>query len=87
MENIIREKLTIALNPQMLEIVDESHKHAGHAGARPGESTHFHIKIISKAFEPLSRLERYRVVHDILKTELDTQIHALSLNLRSPKEV
>ncbi|MCE3231446.1 MAG: bolA-like family protein [Alphaproteobacteria bacterium] len=86
MQNIIREKLTKALDPQVLEIVDESLKHAGHAGARPGGNTHFHIKAVSKVFEPLSRLERHRKVHELLKGELNTQIHALSLDLRSPQE-
>ena len=86
MENIIREKLTKALTPQALEITDESLQHAGHAGARPGESTHFHIKLTAQAFESLSRLERHRVVYEILKAELNGQIHALSLDLQSPKE-
>lgn len=88
---MIREKLTRAFSPHVLEIVDESLKHAGHAGARPKGSqegsTHFHIKIVSKAFETLPRIERYRMVHEVLKTEMDDQIHALSLNLRSPQEV
>lgn len=91
MENIIRTKLTAALNPLLLEIVDESHKHAGHAGARAMGpqvgNTHFNIKIVSRVFAPMSRLERHRFVHEILKTELDGQIHALSLTLRSPKEI
>ena len=78
MENNIRSKLTTALNPLVLEIEDESHKHAGHAGARPGESTHFHIQIVSDVFTPLSRVERYRLVHDILKEELTGPIHAQS---------
>jgi len=86
MENIIQEKLRITLTPLSLEIVDESHKHAGHAGARPGGNTHFHIRIVSEAFTPLSRVERHRLVHDVLKEELETTIHALSLNLKSPKE-
>ena len=85
MENIIREKLTKALNPETLEIADESLKHAGHVGARPEGKSHFHITVVSKAFEPLSRLERHRVIYEILKEELDGQIHALSLTLQSPK--
>lgn len=91
MENIIREKLTRAFSPHVLEIVDESLKHAGHAGARTKGSqqgsTHFHIKIVSKAFEALPRVERYRMVHEVLKTEMNDQIHALSLTLRSPQEI
>lgn len=86
MENIIQNKLIAALNPLVLEIVDESHKHAGHAGARPGGNSHFAVKIVSKAFAPLSRLERHRLVHDILQEELNGKIHALSLILLTPEE-
>lgn len=87
MENELHKKLTTALKPDVLEISDESSKHAGHAGARPGQSTHFHMRIISEAFVNLSRLERYRLVHHILKGELEDQIHALSLTLLSPYEI
>jgi len=91
MENILRTKLTTALSPLILEIEDESHKHASHAGAKPwvehGQSTHFHIKIVSALFTPLTRLERYRMVHDILKEELAGPIHALSLNLQTPEDI
>lgn len=87
MENIIRNKLTAALNPLVLEIVDESHKHAGHVGAREGGNSHFHVKIVSTAFAPLSRLERHRFVHEVLKDELNDQIHALSLILLAPEEL
>ena len=86
MKDIIRQKLMAEFHPTVLEIVDESHKHAGHAGARPGGNTHFHIHIISDAFTPLSRVERHRLVHDILNRELESTIHALSLKLQSPKE-
>lgn len=91
MENTLRTKLTEALSPLILEIEDESHKHAGHAGAKPwrdhGQSTHFHIKIVSPSFTSLTRLERYRMVHDILKEELAGPIHALSLTLQAPEEI
>lgn len=87
MENILRNKLTEALKPIVLEIVDESHKHAGHAGARPGGKTHFHLKIVSEAFTSQSRIQRHRLVHEILKAELEDSIHALSLNLRSPEDI
>jgi BolA protein len=87
MKDVIHKKLISALKPTTLEIVDESAKHAGHAGARPGGNTHFYISIVAEAFTPLSRVERHRLVHDILKAELEDSIHALSLNLRSPKEI
>jgi BolA protein len=86
MINIIRLKLTAALEPLTLDIVDESHKHAGHAGARPEGNSHFHLRIVSAAFTPLSRVERHRLVHDLLKEELEGPIHALSLTLQSPEE-
>jgi BolA protein len=87
MENMIRHKLTAALSPIVLEIIDESRLHAGHAGARPGGNSHFKIHIVSQAFTPMTRLERHRLVHTLLKEELEGSLHALSLTLRSPKEI
>lgn len=87
MEIIIRNKLMEGLNPLLLEIVDESHKHTGHAGARPGGNSHFKIKIISNTFTPLTRLERHRLVHKLLEIELADKIHALSLILLAPEEI
>lgn len=88
MQDIIQEKLIKALNPQVLEIVDKSLDHAGHAGvsSKGGSGTHFHVKIVSREFEPLLRIERHRLVHEILKAEIG-QIHALSLNLQSPRDI
>ena len=86
METIIHKKLTDALNPLLLEILDESHKHAGHAGARLGGNSHFKVTIISGAFTSLPLIARHRLVHSILEDELKGQIHALSLTLRSPEE-
>ncbi len=80
----IKEKLTESFNPSHLEVIDESHKHAGHAGARAhaqehgsGES-HFHVTIKAPIFENMSRLERHRAVLDILSEEMKT-VHALKL--------
>jgi BolA protein len=86
MAHRIREKLTAALNPERLEIVDESHRHAGHAGARPGGETHFRVEVIATAFQGKSRLERQRLVYAALKDEMSQQIHALSLITRAPGE-
>jgi len=85
-EHRIREKLTAALHPERLEIVDESDRHAGHAGARPGGETHFRVEIVAAAFEGKSRLERQRLIYALLKDEMSQKIHALSLVVRAPGE-
>ena len=82
----MRRKLADALQPTDLEIVDESARHAGHAGARPEGETHFRMRIVSPAFAGLSRIERQRRVHAILAEELRTRVHALSLDVRVPGE-
>ena len=82
----IRTKLEAAFSPQELVIEDESHRHAGHAGARPGGETHFRVAIVSAAFDGLGRVERQRRVHAVLAEELKAQVHALSLKLSTPGE-
>ena len=82
----MRRKLTEALAPTRLVIIDESHRHAGHAGARPEGETHFRIEIVSAAFAGLSRIERQRLVHGVLAPELAGRVHALSLATRTPEE-
>jgi BolA protein len=82
----IRHKLTDALAPSRLELSDESHRHAGHAGARPEGETHFTVEIVSDAFTGLSRLQRHRLVHDVLAEELAGPVHALSLKMLTPSE-
>ncbi len=84
----IKEKLTKSFNPFHLEVIDDSHKHAGHAGAAThaaehgaGES-HFRVIIVSDAFQSLSRLERHRAVMDVLSDEIP-RIHALQLDARA----
>ncbi len=83
----IRRKLTEALVPSRLVVCDDSHRHAGHAGARPEGETHFSVEIVSDAFAGLSRLERHRLVHDVLASELAGPVHALSLKMLTPSEV
>jgi BolA protein len=82
----IREKLSSAFNPIRLEVVDESQRHAGHAGARPGGETHFRVEIVAVAFRGMGRLERQRLVYAALSAEMSNQIHALSLVVRAPDE-
>ena len=79
-------KLTDAFKPARLDVVDESHLHAGHAGARPEGETHFRVEIVAAAFDGISRVERQRMVYRVLKDELGDRVHALALRARSPGE-
>ena len=83
----IRQKLSNALAPSDLVVEDESARHAGHAGARPGGETHFRVYIVSHAFNGLNRVARQRRVYDILAEELGTRIHALSIEAKTPNEI
>ena len=82
----IRQKLTERFSPTRLVVVDESHRHAGHAGARPGGETHFSVTITSAGFAGLGRVARQRLVYDALKAELAAGLHALSLVTLAPDE-
>ncbi|WP_428096661.1 BolA family protein [Candidatus Rariloculus sp.] len=81
----IRALLDAALAPTELEIIDESDKHAGHAGARDGKS-HFRVRIVSARFQGAKPLERHRLVFDALGDMLETDIHALSVVAQAPAE-
>lgn len=81
---IIERKLTEALSPVRLDVIDESHLHAGHAGARPEGESHFRVEITSTAFEGKSRVERQRLVYGALAEEMAGPIHALALKTLSP---
>lgn len=81
----IRAALEAALAPVALEVVDESHKHAGHAGARDGRG-HFAVSITSEAFAGLAPLARHRKVYAALGDLMTTDIHALSIHARTPAE-
>ncbi len=87
---IIREKLTASFSPALLEIEDQSARHAGHAGATRDDGshgeTHFHVRLVSTAFEGVSRVERQRRVYAALKDELAGPVHALSLAALTPAE-
>lgn len=82
----MQNKLQAAFSPTTLEIVDESHLHAGHMGARPEGETHFRATIVSAAFAGASRVQRHRMVHEVLAEELRDRVHALALLLRAPDE-
>ena len=79
-------KLEQALKPERLEVTDESHLHAGHAGAREGGESHFRLLIVASAFNGLTRVARQRMVNDILRDELAGPIHALAMKTLTPEE-
>jgi BolA protein len=81
----IRERLQATLAPLELQVIDESHKHAGHEGARDGRG-HFAVRIVSAAFEGVNLLARHRLVYDALGPLMQTDIHALSLKAQAPSE-
>lgn len=81
----IRAALEAALAPVRLEVRDDSHKHAGHAGARDGRG-HFAVSIVSPAFAGLAPLARHRRVYAALGGLMETDIHALAIEARTPEE-
>jgi BolA protein len=82
----IETKLQEAFAPLALEVRDDSQRHRGHAGWREGGETHFHVTLVSQAFEGLGRVERHRLVNRLLAEELADRVHALSLHLLTPRE-
>jgi BolA family transcriptional regulator, general stress-responsive regulator len=80
----IRAALTNRFAPDALEIIDESEKHRGHAGASPEGETHFRVRITAAAFAELSRVARHRAVTDALAGEFASGLHALSIDARTP---
>ena len=82
----IRIALTAGFTPLRLEVVDDSHSHAGHAGASPAGQTHFNVLLVSDAFTGMNRVARSRAVHAALEAEFAGGLHALALTLRAPAE-
>ena len=81
----IRAALQEALLPTALEVVDDSHKHAGHEGARDGRG-HFTVRIVSPVFAGKAPLARHRAVYAALGEMMQTDIHALAIEARTPDE-
>lgn len=75
----IHHTLSKSFSPSALEVIDDSHKHAGHAGAQPEGETHYTVRIVSSAFQGLSRVAMQRAIMDALKDEFDSGLHALSI--------
>ena len=88
----IRARITERFAPERLELLDESARHAGHAGVREagaaaaGGETHYVLLVVSEAFAGLGRVQRSRLVHDALGEEFRGGLHAVSLTLRTPSE-
>ena len=81
----IRAALQAAFSPHQLEVEDDSHRHAGHAGARDGRG-HFNVLVVSDAFAGKLPLARHRAVYAALGTMMETDIHALSIQAFTPRE-
>lgn len=82
---LIRSRLEAAFNPDELDVVDDSHRHAGHAGARDGRG-HFQVRILSRRFAGKRTIERHRMVYAALGPMMQTDIHALGLVALSPDD-
>lgn len=82
----IEAKIREALDPIELTVTDDSHLHAGHAGAREGGESHFTVDIVSTRFDGLMRIARHRLVNEALAEELAGPVHALVIKARSPQD-
>ncbi len=82
----MREKLMIALNPTRLDVVNESHLHAGHSSSPGTGESHFRVLIVADAFAGKSRIERHRIVNDVVRDELKDGVHALAIKALAPGE-
>ena len=74
-------KLSANFVPDHLEVIDESARHEGHAGARPGGETHFRVRIASTRLSGLSRVAQHRAIHEVLADELQERVHALAIEV------
>jgi BolA protein len=84
--DLLTRKLTEAFKPQSLNVVDESHQHEGHAGARPGGQTHFRVYIVSESFKGKTRIDRHRMINQALADDLAAGVHALAIHATAPGE-
>ncbi len=85
-EESITQKLRQAFAPVVLEVVNDSHRHAGHGGSPGTGESHFSIEVVSQAFSGKSRVERHRMVNEVLADELKGRIHALAIKALTPEE-
>ncbi len=80
----IAAKLNAAFAPVLLEVIDESHQHHGHSGARPDGESHFRVRILAEAFRGKSRVDQHRMVNAVLAAELIERVHALAIEASAP---
>ncbi len=85
-EQTMREQLMVALEPTRLDLVNESHLHAGHAGSPGSGESHFRLLVVAPMFEGRSRIERHRLVNDALASLLGNKVHALAIKAYAPGE-
>lgn len=85
-ENTIRRKLAEALNPERLEVVNESELHAGHRSSPGTGQSHFRVLVVSEALRGKSRIERHRLINTLLAAELKGGVHALAIKAYAPGE-
>jgi BolA family transcriptional regulator, general stress-responsive regulator len=85
-QDSIARKLEAALAPTALEVIDESHHHAGHGHHHPDGESHFRVEVVSAAFSGKSRVQRHRLVNELLAEELSTRVHALAIGAKAPGE-
>jgi BolA protein len=86
LQSRMREKLMVSLNPTRLDVVNESHLHAGHGGSPGTGESHFSVLIVSGDFSGKSRVDRHRIVNDLLRDELRDGVHALAIKALAPGE-
>lgn len=82
---MIKDRLNQSLNPASIDVIDDSHKHAGHASARGGG--HFTVTVIADGFAGKSLIQRHRMIYDAIGDGMEKEIHALSINARTPDEI
>ena len=83
---LITDRLIAVLSPESIEVIDEGHKHVGHAGAQSGKG-HFELNIVAASFSDQNLVARHRMIYDALAELMDNEIHALSINAYAPEEI
>jgi len=86
LKDLIADKISNEINPQVLEVINESHLHAGHLDTTSKE-THFRVKAVAEKFEGVSAVKRHQMVYGALSEEFEAGLHALALELKAPSEI